>query len=546
MTLLRAGGQLKAGRPLTFKLSAIMACLVVVGLFLAGTSITVALRLKLTDEVDRQLEQTLATLSTAGPPGAIVGPSDYVLMLFTAGGEAIGTYASSTSRERSLPDLGDMSADAVRKRAGKPFTVHAAQGTGTWRVVAALERGAVGRTLALALPFDSVTATSHAMVALVIWTALTSAVLASVFGYIMVHRSLKGLKTVERSAAQIAAGDLSTRIPPAPPGTEVGHLTESLNAMLAQIEAAFAARSASEARMRSFVSDASHELRTPLAAIRGYAELYRMGGLEEGEALRGAMRRVEDEASRMGLLVSDLLTLARLDESRPMAREPVDLLVLAGDAMADAAALDPGRRVAVVPLEGGGAGGGGAGAAGAVGAGPSGGGKGTGGGGAADIAGGGGAVAAGEGGSGAGGAGAGPAGEGHGAADGGGVGAGGGEGGAVALGDEAALRRVVTNLVANAIQHTPAGSPVEIGVGTAPGGRAVLEVRDHGPGVPPDKRAKVFDRFFRLDDSRSRDSGGSGLGLAIVAGLVQAHGGSVELRDTPGGGSTFRIRLPQG
>jgi two-component system OmpR family sensor kinase len=111
-------------------------------------------------------------------------------------------------------------------------------------------------------------------------------------------------------------------------------------------------------------------------------------------------------------------------------------------------------------------------------------------------------------------------------------------------GDEAALRRVATNLVANAVTHTPPGSPIELAVGFLGTDDAVLEVRDHGSGIPVAKRERVFDRFFRLDDSRSRGSGGSGLGLAIVAGLVGAHGGSVEVVDTPGGGATFRVTLP--
>jgi two-component system OmpR family sensor kinase len=114
----------------------------------------------------------------------------------------------------------------------------------------------------------------------------------------------------------------------------------------------------------------------------------------------------------------------------------------------------------------------------------------------------------------------------------------------VVMGDEAALRRVVTNLVANAVRHTPPGAPIEIGAARRADGWAVLEVRDHGPGIPAAKRRQVFDRFFRVDGSRSRDSGGTGLGLAIVAGLVDAHNGAVEVADTPGGGATFRVSLP--
>jgi two-component system OmpR family sensor kinase len=110
------------------------------------------------------------------------------------------------------------------------------------------------------------------------------------------------------------------------------------------------------------------------------------------------------------------------------------------------------------------------------------------------------------------------------------------------------LRRVTTNLVANAIAHTPKGSPIELAVGTAPDPDGttwvVFEVSDHGPGIPPESRDKVFERFYRLDESRSRDSGGTGLGLAVVASIVRAHSGRVHIDETPGGGACIRIYLP--
>jgi two-component system OmpR family sensor kinase len=446
-----------------------MAVLVVAGLCLAGATITVALRLKLTEEVDRQLVSTLQTLAVPEGLGtAMSGPSDYVLLVFDVGGELRNEVTARGGQHRPLPDISSLTPQQTQSHAGKPFTVRAQSGSGAWRVVAASLALPASGSVVLALPFDSVTATTHAMALMVVWTALAGAVLATVCGYVMVQRSLRSLRSVEQAAARIAGGDLSTRIPLSRPGTEVGHLTDSLNVMLAQIESAFAVQRQSEARMRSFVSDASHELRTPLAAIRGYAELYRMGALEDEAAVQGAIRRIEDEATRMGLLVSDLLTLARLDESQLFATEPVDLLVLAGDALADAQALDPGRPVSLKQFDG-------------------------------------------------------PL--------------------PLVAGDEAALRRIVTNLVGNAIRHTPPGSLVELALGPLGRDWVIFEVRDHGPGVPPDKRAKVFDRFFRMDDSRSRGSGGTGLGLAIVAGLAGAQGGGVEVDDTPGGGATFRVAL---
>lgn len=228
--------------------------------------------------------------------------------------------------------------------------------------------------------------------------------------------------------------------------------------------------------MRQFVADASHELRTPLAAVRGYAELFRQGAVTRPDDVAGAMRRIEGEAVRMGGLVEDLLLLTRLDSQRPLERGPVDLTVLAADAVQDARALDSTRQVRLLGLTG-------------------------------DLE---------------------PT---------------------TIEGDEARLRQVVTNLVGNAVNHTPPGTDIEIAVGSvrAEGGgcRAKLEVRDHGNGVDPVKARKVFERFYRADPSRGRgNGGGNGLGLAIVAAIVGAHGGRVGVAATPGGGATFIVDLP--
>jgi two-component system OmpR family sensor kinase len=221
--------------------------------------------------------------------------------------------------------------------------------------------------------------------------------------------------------------------------------------------------------MRRFVADASHELRTPLTSIRGFAELYRQGAVQSPEDVARILRRVEDEAARMGLLVDDLLLLARLDQQRPLEQRPVDLLALATDAVQDARAVDPGRPVAVQ----------------VVGSPP------------------------------------GPV-----------------------TGDEARLRQVVGNLVTNALNHTPPGTPVLVSVGGEPGW-AVLAVTDRGPGLAPEDADRVFERFYRADASRTRAAGGTGLGLSIVAALVAAHGGRVDVESAPGRGATFRVRLPQ-
>jgi two-component system, OmpR family, sensor kinase len=155
-----------------------------------------------------------------------------------------------------------------------------------------------------------------------------------------VRIGLRPLDDIETTAEAIAAGDLARRIPEAPPRTEVGRLSRSLNAMLSQIEEAFDERQASEHRLRRFVADASHELRTPLTSIRGYSELYRRGANHRPEDLATVMRRIEEEASRMGILVDDLLLLARLDQGRPLARTPLDLTRIAGEAIESSEVID--------------------------------------------------------------------------------------------------------------------------------------------------------------------------------------------------------------
>jgi two-component system OmpR family sensor kinase len=268
------------------------------------------------------------------------------------------------------------------------------------------------------------------------------------------------------TAVAIADGDLSQRVPDVVPGTEAGELGEALNTMLGRIEGAFAERARSEARLRQFVADASHELRTPVTTIRGYAELYRTGGLRGPGELDSALRRTEDEAVRMGSLVEDLLLLARLDQGRPLQREPVDLDVLARDAVRDAGAVDPDHPVTAVTA-----------------------------------------------------------------------------GGVVVPGDADRLQQVVTNLVGNARVHTPPGTAVEVRT-SREGDRAVLEVADSGPGMPPEVAERAFERFYRADPARSRHQGGTGLGLAIVKATVDAHGGTVSIRSAPGQGTTVRVELP--
>jgi two-component system, OmpR family, sensor kinase len=165
--------------------------------------------------------------------------------------------------------------------------------------------------------------------------------------WFVVKLGLRPLDRIEHTAGQIAAGDLSRRVSPANTRTEVGRLGLALNAMLERLEQAFAARAASEERLRRFLADASHELRTPLASIRGYAELFRMGATAGTRETKQAMRRIEEESKRMGVLVDELLALARMDEAPEAHREPVDLARLARDAVEDARATAPGRTISL-------------------------------------------------------------------------------------------------------------------------------------------------------------------------------------------------------
>ena len=204
-----------------------------------------------------------------------------------------------------------------------------------------------GGTLVVATRLDSVNATLRSLREIVLAVSLSVVAALLVLTTLLVRRGLRPLELMTAEADTIAAGDLSRRVEPSDPETEVGRLGRALNGMLSQIEAAFEQRTHSEERLRRFLADASHELRTPLTAIRGYAELLRKGALREPADRDRALARIESEAVRMGDLVDDLLTLARLDEGPQPATHRVDLRPVVLDAVSDALAVDPGRPITV-------------------------------------------------------------------------------------------------------------------------------------------------------------------------------------------------------
>ena len=494
--VLRPARDLWARTPLLARLVGITTVLLGMGLAIAGTATTTLLSRYLFQQVDERLNSSAATVRTwvsekyvqtgdiSNLSGYFLGAPDFALAAQVFDSEGTVDPSEEVLEKYGTPHLpADVTLADLPALTQHAFSVSSTERGSAWRVI--VKPVTSGRTtvgyVMYAEPLAEVQATVR-QAAFLLWTsALSILVIGAVVGTWAVRRSLRGLREIEGTAAQIAAGDLSQRVPPAPETTEVGRLGAALNSMLAQIETAFDARTRSEERMRRFVADASHELRTPLAAIRGYGELYRMGALTEKDQVDDTMRRIEQSATRMGGLVEDLLALARLDADRPGRTEPVDLAVLATDAAHDLRAIDPTREVRVGPLPD---------ARGAAGPGD-----------------------------------APPA--------------------TVVPGDEARLRQVVANLVGNVARHTPAGTPAELGVGRV-GDRVVLEVRDHGPGIAPEHAARVFERFYRVDASRTRDGtgGGAGLGMAIVAAIVEAHDGDVTITQTPGGGATIRVALP--
>ncbi|HWL02662.1 MAG TPA: HAMP domain-containing sensor histidine kinase [Microbacteriaceae bacterium] len=558
------------------KITGVTVLLLTAGLIVAGLGTMAVLRGYLLDQVDRQLGTAYKSLESSvtesAPLDSIAGTyfqddpnplNPYYLAVVDSDGHLLDDNLPDDTRGASESLRPNWDAIGSSLTGGGIVTVKSADRGTQWRLLLTtlpIQGTEDTATLVIGSDLDEADETVARFGAVFLFFALTVVILGGALTRLLATTTFLPLRRLEDQAARFADGDYNQRMTGAPPNTEVGRLTRSLNTMLARIDAALADRSRTIDQMRRFVGDASHELRTPLVTVRGYAELYRMGALSSPEDVAQAMERIEKEAVRMAGLVEDLLELARLDASAAESASsgasqefaPVDLIPLANDAASDAMAAAPDRTVTVVgldpdslrgpvraarpadtpadpmpippsedtltkpitlpPSSGTKVGRAAVNATGPISLvsrllprraprvveepavelpAP-----------APDLE-------------------------------------------AVVLGAEDKVRQVIANLMGNAMRFSPDGSPLEIGIGVdALTRRGVVAVIDHGEGVPAQIRDKIFQRFWRADSSRDRETGGNGLGLAIVAAIVQAHRGTVDVVDTPGGGATFRVWLP--
>ena len=525
--------------PLRTKLIAAMLALVI--LALAAISITSVVDLQfLYTQRDGQLQVVFDDYRNASGPGTpvaldtpqFVGPG-MIRAYQQPGTQLVASTPPPGMRgsppAQSVPELpaGNWAGSSDPVLA----TVPAQSGSDIWRVIAQdvivsnRDTGAQ-QTVFMVMGADlgPVRAEIRRLITVELTAGAAIVLVLAVVGIAVVRANLRPLDDIEMTAGEIAKGRLDHRIPERDPRTEVGRLGRSLNTMLSQIEAAFRAQHESEQaahrseeRMRRFIADASHELRTPLTTIRGFAEYYRQrGGMRSGQdpltaAAGGAagpasghspgrlspedldrlMHRLESEASRMGLLVEDLLQLARIDQQRPLDMAPVDMLTLAADAVQDARITAPGRPVDLEVAPG-----------------------------TAFLVEGdeprlrqviGNLVNN-------------------------------------ALTHTPPGTPVRVKIAPGTLDPPPgsaggAGGQVSPEV-PAPVPAVVLDVADDGPGMTSEQAQRVFERFYRADQARNRASGGTGLGLAIVHSLVTAHGGTVTVSTAPGRGADFQVKLP--
>ncbi|MGP3685775.1 sensor histidine kinase [Streptomyces sp. IBSNAI002] len=487
------------------RLVVVSAALTAVALIGASTAGVILLRSYLVDRVDRQLavpgwggqqQRMVRSLADPGPDGprapapgdqflSGVFGSDARIYLFEQGGKRVVYPTDDPEPGPALPSVAELAGHA-----GVPFTVPGEDGGADWRAVVKVVEPTTGLEqggfIVTAISLAQVEETTDRLMLIDAAVVAGALALLGAGAAFLVRVGLRPLTRMEATAGFIAAGDLSQRVPDTDPHTEPGRLGMAMNAMLVRVESEIDARTASEQKLRRFLADASHELRTPLTSIRGFAELYRRGGDPVD-----AMRRIEAEAARMGVLVEDLLMLARLDEQRAPQQLPVDLLELTLDVARALHARSTNRIVRILDL---------------------------------DESGGliepmvviGDPLQLRQ-----------------------------------VLGNLLANADRHTPPGAQITIRLGSRRPDALGPALAATGglisadrpAAVIEVADTGPGVPPAHAPYVFERLYRADPART--GGGAGLGLSIAAAIIQAHGGRLDLAaQRPGTGATFRVALP--
>lgn len=523
------------------KVTGVTVAVLALGLLIAGIGTVPILRNALIVNIDAQLPSLVSSdltdryFETTEVDGSTIytpkdqQPRDFAFAIYDSDGVLQASTGTSAGDGPIFPQTYPL--QKAQADVDTPFDLRGADRS-IYRAAVATVTGEGGelRVQVVAMPLAEVDRIISQYFGIYITIALITIFIAALLTRGLVTLTFRRLGQVEATAMSIAAGDFRQRLTDLEPTTEVGRLNSAINTMLDRVDRSLAQRDRTVQHMRRFIGDASHELRTPLVSVRGYAELYRMGAIQGEEDTARAMERIEKEAIRMGVLVEDLLALARLDEEREPAIEPLDLRPIARDAALDVRAAAPGRTVTVIdrtvevtitstlrtvpeprPAP-------------ATASTPRGRSRAT----LArlrrrprqteqehpaidfteipDI----------------------PV-----------------RTPPIVLGEENKVRQVVTNLLGNARRFSPEDGPIEIVVDSdRVRDTGSIAVVDHGEGIPPQIREQIFERFWRADTSRARETGGSGLGLAIVASIVKALHGSVAVSETPGGGATFTVTLP--
>lgn len=426
----------------------------------------------LTARADAQLTDMAAGLRDGRPiprpettPGDAQLPTDFSIHVYSPSGNLRWRTPEDTTGGPNV------TSELVQDSPHDPVTVPDRSRDIQWR--AASVRQENGDTVVLASSLADQQDTVNQLLAIEVATGAAILILVAGIGWVVVRLGLRPLIRMERTATAIAAGNRDLLVSDTNPRTETGQLGRALNTMLERLGHALRDRERSEQRLRRFVADASHELRTPLTSIRGFAELYRHGRVARDPAAERILRRIEDEAARMGIMVDDLLLLARLDHERTLDLSEVDVAAVVRDVVHDARIHHSGGSITLSCPDR------------------------------------------------------------H----------------VRAVGDAHRLHQIVTNLVGNALEHSPPGTPIRarvdsvpaadvapgtitVGAALPPGTPAVLiEIADDGPGIGSEQLPLLFDRFYRADPARSH--GGTGLGLAIAAALTDAHGGRIEVTSAP-------------